>query len=65
MHRAKELLDYDFVKISDQEFLLTLTAEFRSLVDQTATKNSVEFRNYRKFSAEASITFEILRCSHC
>jgi hypothetical protein len=58
VHRAKELLDYDFVKISDQEFLLPLTAEFRSFVDTTATKNNVEFRNYRKFSADTSVNFD-------
>jgi len=58
VNQAKELLDYDFVKISDQEFLLPLTAEFRSFVDKTATKNNVEFRNYRKFSADTSVNFD-------
>src|SRR5579863_5144600 len=52
VHQSSEVLDYDFVNISGQEFLLPLTADFRSHVDQIATKNIVEFRNYRKFSAD-------------
>lgn len=58
VHQAGEVLDYDFVKIGDREALLPLTADFRSHVDNIATKNNVEFRNYRKFSADASIKFD-------
>jgi hypothetical protein len=58
VHRASEILVYDFAKIGDTESLLPSTADFRSLVDHTATKNVVEFHNYRKFSADAKFIVE-------
>ena len=51
-------LDYDFQKIGDLEFVLPLRAEVRSRSGRGKIKNEVEFRMYRKFGAEASITFE-------
>jgi hypothetical protein len=58
VHQAGEVLNYDFVKIGDSESLLPSTAEFHSLVDHAATKNVVEFHNYRKFSADAKFIVE-------
>jgi hypothetical protein len=55
VRRSSVVLTYGFAKIGDSEFLLPSTAEFRSLADHTATKNLVEFRNYRKFSTDARI----------
>ena len=51
-------LDYDFQKISDREYVLPLRAEVRSRSGRAQVKNEVEFRMYRKFGAEASITFD-------
>jgi hypothetical protein len=50
-------LDYDHVNIADRDFILPLKAVVTSRInDKFLTKNEVEFRMYRKFSAEATIT---------
>jgi hypothetical protein len=51
-------LDYDFQKIGDHEYVLPLRAEVGSRSGRSRVKNEVEFRMYRKFGAEASITFD-------
>ena len=58
VQEATTVLDYDFVKISDREFLLPLKAVVRMRHDKLLTKNDVEFRMYRKFSADAVVTFD-------
>jgi|SRR5579885_267174 hypothetical protein len=50
-------LDYDHVSISDRDFILPLKAVVTSRIrDKFLTKNEVEFRMYRKFTAESTIT---------
>lgn len=50
-------LDYDHVSISDRDFILPLKAVLLSREgSRFLIKNEVEFRMYRKFSAESSIT---------
>lgn len=58
IHEASTLLDYDFTKISGQEYLLPLRAVVRMRQAKALTKNEVEFRLYRKFAADAVITFD-------
>ena len=58
VRRSSEVLDYDLIEIGDREFLLPVSAEFRSLAGHTSTRNLVEFRNYRKFSADTKLTFD-------
>jgi hypothetical protein len=49
-------LDYDFQKIGDREFILPLKAVLTSRVGPKAlVRNEVEFRIYRKFTAESVI----------
>lgn len=49
-------LDYDFQKISDHEFILPLKAVLTSRIgSKVLTKNEIEFRMYRKFTAESII----------
>lgn len=55
---AKTRLDYDFIDISGQTFLLPLKARIGMRDGRILTRNDVEFRLYRKFTAEASISFE-------
>jgi hypothetical protein len=55
---GSNMLDYDLAKVGDTEFVLPLRAEMRMREGRILTKNEVEFRMYRKFSAEASITFD-------
>ena len=56
---ATDTLDYDYQIIGGQKFLLPLKAEIR--LDDTRryqSRNDVEFRNYRKFSADTVLTFD-------
>lgn len=50
-------LDYDHVQISDRDFILPLKAVLTSREGaKFLIKNEVEFRMYRKFTAESTIT---------
>jgi hypothetical protein len=58
IQQARTVLDYDHAKIGDRDYLLPLRAEVRMRSDKLLTRNEVEFRMYRKFSAEASLKFD-------
>ncbi len=58
IQEVSTVLDYDFTKISDREYVLPLRAVVRMRQGRFLSKNEVEFRLYRKFAAEATITFE-------
>ena len=58
VQEARTTLDYDFQKIGDRDFLLPLKAVVRMRHGRYLTRNEMEFRLYRKFSAEAAITFD-------
>jgi hypothetical protein len=58
MREAETRLDYDFIPISGTEHLLPLKARIRMRSGKMRSRNEVEFRMYRKFSSEATITFE-------
>ena len=57
---AESSIDYDFVMIGDQKVLLPAHAESLSCSRGTpdCTRNTTDFRNYRKYGAETDITFE-------
>jgi hypothetical protein len=56
---ARSVLDYDYQTISGQKFLLPMKLVTR-LDDNRhyLSRNDVEFRNYRKFSADTVLTFD-------
>jgi hypothetical protein len=58
IHEARTSLDYGFAQIADREYLLPRRATVRMREGKLLTRNEVEFRLYRKFTAEASITFD-------
>lgn len=58
LSHAWSTLDYDFTKIGDQEYVLPLRAEVKMRAAKLLTKNEVEFRLYRKYSADTTITFD-------
>ena len=58
VQQASTMLDYDFASIADREYMLPLKAVVRMREGKYLVKNEVEFRMYRKFAAEATITFE-------
>ena len=59
IQRANSLLDYDFTEVGGRPFLLPLRAEIRMQSERGQNRNVVEFRGYRKFSGESSISFEL------
>jgi hypothetical protein len=50
-------MNYDFTKISGQEYLLPLKSEIRSREGRFLSKNEVEFRRYNRFGADTTIQF--------
>ena len=57
VQQAMTTLDYDFQKISGADYVLPLKAVVRMRAGRVLIKNEVEFRNYNRFGAEATITF--------
>jgi hypothetical protein len=57
VQQAMTTLDYDVTKIPAGEFVLPLKAVIRMRAGKLLVKNEVEFRNYNRFGAEATITF--------
>jgi hypothetical protein len=55
---AQSRLDYDFIEIAGGEYLLPLKARVSMRDGRFLSRNDVEFRLYRKFSAEAVISFD-------
>jgi len=57
---SSEVLDYDFQKIGDSEFLVPLKVVLISRTTKYLSKNDIEFRLYQKFGADATIKFDDL-----
>jgi len=51
-------LQYDIVKITDQEFVLPLKWDMVSRDGKALVQNTAEYTLYRKFGTESSITFD-------
>ncbi len=51
-------LDYEYTRIGDTEYLLPLQFELRSRERNLLVKNDVDYDNYRKFTADSSVTFD-------
>ena len=58
MQEARSRLDFDFIDLSGESFLLPLKAQIHVRSGRLLTRNDLEFRLYRKFTAEATITFD-------
>ena len=58
LQEARSRLDFDFIDLSGESFLLPLKAQAYVRSGRLLTRNDMEFRLYRKFTAEAIITFE-------
>jgi hypothetical protein len=57
---VESAVDYDFVTIGDGRFLLPAHAEILSCERRTGycSRNVIDFRDYRKFTADSSIKFD-------
>ncbi|MDZ4798628.1 MAG: hypothetical protein SGI92_10735, partial [Bryobacteraceae bacterium] len=56
---VESAVEFGFVRIGDQQFLLPTHAEILSCVRGTSdcSRNVIDFRNYHKYSGESTITF--------
>jgi hypothetical protein len=51
------MLDYDYTRIGEADYLLPLNFELRSRQGKVLIKNDVDYDNYRKFTADSSVHF--------
>jgi hypothetical protein len=53
-----QTVDYDYQQIGPQTFLLPLRSQVQMRDGHIASRNEIEWRQYRKYSADTSITFD-------
>ncbi len=53
-----QVVDYDYQDIGGQTFLLPLKSQVTMRDGLIGTRNDIEWRSYRKYSADTSITFD-------
>jgi hypothetical protein len=58
INQVSVTMDYAPTKISEQSFVLPMAAEVRSREGKMLGRNVMQFSLYRKFSSEATITFD-------
>jgi hypothetical protein len=60
LDQVESSVDYDYVLIGDQKYLLPVHSEALSCArgSSDCSRNTIEFRNYRKFGADTNITFD-------
>jgi len=51
------MLDYEYTRIGEADYLLPLTFELRSREGNVRIKNDVDYDQYRKFTADSSVSF--------
>jgi hypothetical protein len=56
---ATEVLDYDLVSISGQQYVCPLMARLEMKAAGQKTKNEIEFRDYRKFGVDTTIQYDM------
>jgi hypothetical protein len=52
------MLDYDYTRIGEADYLLPLAFELRSREGNVLIKNDVDYTEYRKFTADSSLSFD-------
>jgi hypothetical protein len=58
MQDIHQVLDYRYTDISGQKFLLPTSGTVIMRVAGVGSKNEIDFRSYRKYSADTSISFD-------
>ena len=58
--KVESAVDYEYVRLGEQQFLLPVHAETLTCVRGTSncSRNVMDFRNYRKYAGESTITFD-------
>jgi hypothetical protein len=59
VQEASEILDYDLTEIGSQKYVCPLIAQLWMRAGRESTHNEIEFRAYRKFGTESSITYDM------
>jgi hypothetical protein len=61
-NKAESTLDYDYVRIEGQQHLLPVRSENLSCQrgSLNCTRNEIEFRNYRKFTTDSNVKFDLV-----
>jgi len=59
VQEATDILDYDLADINGKQFVVPLSAKLLMRAGRQNAKNEIEFRNYRKFGTESSITYDL------
>jgi hypothetical protein len=57
VNQVRNILDYDYIEIAGQTFVLPLKASTVSRVGRAMFKNDTEFRMYNRFGTESVITY--------
>ena len=57
INQVRNVLDYDYIPIAGQTFVLPLKASTVSRMGKVMFKNDTEFRMYNRFGTESTITF--------
>lgn len=57
---VESAVDYEYVRLGEGRYLLPVHAETLGCQrgSSVCTRNSIDFRNYHKYGADSSITFE-------
>jgi hypothetical protein len=58
IQEADDRLDYDLTEINGRHFILPMMAQVHLRAGRVNQRNDIEFRNYRKFSADTTLKFE-------
>jgi hypothetical protein len=60
LDNVESAIDYEYVRIGDGEFLVPVHGETLSCTRGTnnCSRNTIDFRNYRKYGSETSVSFE-------
>jgi len=58
INEARTGLDYDYAKISGRPYLLPLLAQVDMREGKISTRNEIQFRQYRRFTADTKLVFE-------
>jgi hypothetical protein len=56
--QTTEILDFDLVDISGQQYVVPLRALLTMRTAHESTRNEIDYRNYRKFGTESVITYD-------
>ena len=59
MRESTSMVEYDFRKVGGKQFLVPVRAEATMRRGNYKSENHVEFRDYRKFQGESTISFDL------